>query len=152
MVKNLPANAGNIRDAGLISGLGRSPGGGNGHPLHCSCLKNPVDRGTWQITVHWVAKNWTWLKWLSTHAKECIHHNLKTLVLWHSSFFIVQFSHLYMATGKTIALTIKTFISKVMLLLFNTLSRFVRTFFSRSKCHLISWLLALSAVILSPRK
>ena len=51
VVKNPPANAGDIRDAGLISGLGRSPGGGGSNPLQDSCLENPMDRGVWQATV-----------------------------------------------------------------------------------------------------
>ena len=55
-IKNLPANAG---DMGLISGPGRSPGGGNGSPLRYSCLGNPMDRGDWQATVHGVAKSQT---------------------------------------------------------------------------------------------
>ena len=54
VVKNLPANAGDIRDAGLIPGLGRSPGEGHGDPLQCSCLENPKDRGAWRATVHGV--------------------------------------------------------------------------------------------------
>jgi len=62
MVQNLPANAGDIRDAGLISGSGKSPGGGHGNPLQYSCLENPMDRGAWQATVHRVTKNWTLLK------------------------------------------------------------------------------------------
>ena len=62
MVQNLPANAGDIRDAGLISGSGKSPGGGHGTPLQYSCLENPMDRGAWQATVHRVTKNWTLLK------------------------------------------------------------------------------------------
>ena len=66
------------------------------------------------------------------------HHNLKASILQHSSFFIVQFSHPYMTTGKTIALTIQTFESKVMSLLFNTLSRFVIAFLPSSKHLLIS--------------
>ena len=52
MVKNLPANAGDNRDVGLIPGLGRSPGEGNGNPLQYSCLENPMDRGVWWATVH----------------------------------------------------------------------------------------------------
>ena len=56
MVKNLPANAGDIRDKGSIPGSGRAPGVGNGNPLQYSCLKNPVDRGAQQATVHGVAK------------------------------------------------------------------------------------------------
>ena len=61
MVKNLPANAGDAVDAGLIPGLGRSPGEGNGNPLQYSCLGNPMDRGAWQATVHGVTKNQTQL-------------------------------------------------------------------------------------------
>ena len=59
VVKNLPASAGDIRDVGSIHGLGRSPGAGNGNPLHYSCLENSLDRGAWQATVHGVAKSWT---------------------------------------------------------------------------------------------
>ena len=58
VVKNPPANAGNIRDMGLIPGLGRSPGGGHDNPFQYSCLKNPMDRGAWQTTIHRVAKSW----------------------------------------------------------------------------------------------
>ena len=56
VVKNLPANAGDIRDVGSIPGLGRSPGGGNGIPLQYSCLENPLDRGAWWVIVHRVTK------------------------------------------------------------------------------------------------
>ena len=59
MVKNPPANAGDIRGVGSIPGLGKSPGGENGNPLQYSCLENPMDRGAWQATVHGVTKNWT---------------------------------------------------------------------------------------------
>ena len=65
MVKNLPTNAGDARDLGLIPGLGRSPGGGYGNPLQYSCLKNPLDREAWQAVVHRVRKNQTGLKQLS---------------------------------------------------------------------------------------
>jgi len=68
VLKNLPANAGDIRDAGSIPGSERSPGGGHGNPLQYSCLKNPLDRGSWRAIVLGVAKSWTWLKWLSTQA------------------------------------------------------------------------------------
>ena len=61
VVKNLPANAGDIRDVGPIQGSGRSPGGGNGNPLQDLCLENPMDRGAWRATVHGVAKSWTQL-------------------------------------------------------------------------------------------
>ena len=68
------------------------------------------------------------------------HHSLKTLILWHSTFFMVQALHPYMTTGKTIALTRRTFVAKVMSLLFNMLSRLVIAFLPRSKHLLISWL------------
>ena len=80
------------------------------------------------------------------------HHSSKTLILQCSAFFIVQLSHPYMTTGKTIALTRWTFVGKVMSLLFNMLSRLVITFLPRSKCLLISWLQSPSSVILEPRK
>ena len=79
-------------------------------------------------------------------------HSSKTLVLQHSAFFIVQLSHPYMTTGKTIALTRWTFVGKIMSLLFNMLSRLVTTFLPRSKHLLISWLQSPSAVILEPKK
>ena len=59
VVKNPPANAGDARDMGLIPGLGRSPGVGNGNPLQYSGLENPMDRGAWWATVHSIAKSWT---------------------------------------------------------------------------------------------
>ena len=59
MVKNLSASEGDLRGVGSIPGSGRSPGGGNGNPLQCSCLENPVDRGAWQATVHGAAKSQT---------------------------------------------------------------------------------------------
>ena len=62
VLKNLPANAGDIGDVGLILGLGRSPGGGHGNPLQYSCLENPMDGGAWWATVHSVAQSWTQLK------------------------------------------------------------------------------------------
>ena len=62
VVKNEPANAGDAKDAGLIPGLGRSPGGGQGNPLQYSCLENLIDRGASQAIVYRVAQNWTRLK------------------------------------------------------------------------------------------
>ena len=80
------------------------------------------------------------------------HHSSKASILWCSAFFIVQLSHPYMTTGKTVALTRRTFVGKVMSLLFSMLSRLVITFLPRNKCLLISWLQSPSAVILEPRK
>ena len=64
MVKNMPANAGDIRDVGLIPGSGKSPGKGQSNPLQYCCLENPMDRGAWQATVQGVAESWTQLKQL----------------------------------------------------------------------------------------
>ena len=80
------------------------------------------------------------------------YHSSKASILWRSAFFMVQLSHPYMTTGKTIALTRWTFVGKVMSLLFNMLSRLVIAFLPRSKCFLISWLQSPSAVILEPKK
>ena len=80
------------------------------------------------------------------------HHSSKATILQHSAFFTVQLWHLYMTTGKTIALTRWTFVGKVMSLLFNMLSRWVITFLPRSKHLLISWLQSPSAVILELKK
>ena len=74
------------------------------------------------------------------------HHSLKASILRHSAFFTVQLSHPHMTTGKTIVLTRRTFVGKVMSLLFNMLSRLVITLFPRSKCLLISWLQSPSAL------
>ena len=79
------------------------------------------------------------------------HHSSKASILWHSGFFIVQLSHPYMTTGKTIALTKWTFVGNVISLLFNMVSRLVITFLPRSKCLLISWLQSQFAVILESR-
>jgi len=80
------------------------------------------------------------------------HHSLKASMLWHSAFFIVQLLYVHMTTGKTIALNRQTFVSKVMSLLFNMLSRLVIAFLPRSKHLLISWLQSPSAMILEPPK
>ena len=80
------------------------------------------------------------------------HHSSKASIIWHSALFTVQLSHPYMTTGKTIALTRRTFVGKVMSLLFNMLSRLVITFLLRSKRLLISWLQSPSAVIWEPPK
>ena len=80
------------------------------------------------------------------------HHSLKASILRGSAFFMVQLSHPYMATGETIALTVRIFVSKVMVLLFNTLSSFVTALLPRSKCLLISWLQLPSTAILESKK
>ena len=97
---------------------------------------------------------------LSKELSRVFNTSWKASILWHSAFFMAQLSYLYMTTGKTIALTIRTFVTKVTSLLFNMLSRFVIAFFSffchsflpRSKQLLISWVQALSTGILKPKK
>ena len=96
-----------------------------------------------------------WTGWISLQTKRLSrvfsnNHSSKASILQCSAFFIVQLSHPYMTTGKTIALTRRTFVGKVMSLLLNVLSRLVITFLPRSKCLLISWLQSPSAVILEP--
>ena len=99
-----------------------------------------------------------WMDWLDLLAVQGTlksllqHHNLKASILQHSAIFMVQLSHPYMTTGKTIALTTWTFVGKVMSLLLNMLSRLVIAFLPRSKHLLISWLQSPSAVILEPKK
>ena len=78
-------------------------------------------------------------------------HNSKASIFQHSALFMIQLSHPYMTTGKTVALTTWNFVYKVVFLLFNMLSRFVVDFLPRSKCLLISWLQSLSTVILEPK-
>ena len=73
VVKNLLANAGDVKDVGLIPGLGRSPGEGNGNPLQYSCLENPMDGGAWWATVHGVAKSQTRLINFTLVGLPCIH-------------------------------------------------------------------------------
>ena len=78
MVKNLPGNAGNVRDAGSIPGSRRCPREGHGNPLKYSCLENPMDRGAWWATVHSVTQSQTRLNRLSTHARvKDVAYNLK---------------------------------------------------------------------------
>ena len=94
--------------------------------------------------------DWLYLLWTLKSLLQ--HHSSKASILWHSAFFTVQLSHLYMTTGKTIALTRWTFVDKVMSLLFNMLSRLVIAFLSRSNHLLIPWLQSPSVVIWSPPK
>jgi len=92
VVKNPPANAGDVRNVGSIPGLGRFPGGGNGNPLQYSCLENSMDRGAWWATVHSMAKSQTWLKKLSKLMKW-VQNSIKPflplllLSLWFFFFF-----------------------------------------------------------------
>ena len=97
--------------------------------------------------------DWFYLLAVQGTLKSLLQHHTSTAsIFWHSAFFIVQLSHPYMTTGKTIAFIRWTFVGKVMSLLFNMLSRLVITFLPRSKWVLISWLQSPSAVILEPPK
>ena len=84
--------------------------------------------------------------------RSLLRHNSKAAILWHSAFFMVQLSHPYLTTGQTMALTIWTFVRKVMSLLFSMLSKFFIAFLPRTKHLLISWLQSPSSVILEPKK
>ena len=128
----------------------------------------------WVSSSHEVAKYWSFsfsispsnehtglifrIDWLDLFAVQGTlksflqHHSSKASILQHSAFFTVQLSHPYMITGKTIALTRRTFVDRVMSLLFNRLSRLVIIFLPRSKRLLISWLQSPSAVILEPKE
>ena len=125
------------------------------------CIRCPK---YWSFTFNISPSNWQpglisfrmdWLDLLAVQGtlKSLLrHHSSKASILQHSAFFVVQLSHPYVTTGKTITLMRRTFVGKVMYLLFNMLSRLVITFLPRSKCFLISWLQSPSAVILEPRK
>ena len=95
--KESACNAGDAGDAGSIPGWGRSPGGGHGNPLQCSCLENPKDRGTWWATVHRVTKSWTWLKWLSRHTHNIsyvyliVHYIPRTYLTIGSLYLLLTF-------------------------------------------------------------
>ena len=115
--------------------------------------------GVWASVLPMNTQDWSPLEWtgrIFLQSKGLLsllqHHSSKTSILWHSAFFIVQLSHPYMTTGKTIALTRQTFVDKVMSLLLNMLCRLVITFLPRSKRFLISWLQSPSAMILEPQE
>ena len=101
----------------------------------------------------WFPLGWTALISLQRILKSLLQHrNLKVSILWHSAFFMVQLSHSYVTTAKITALTSRTFVGKVMSLLFNTLSWFAIALLPWSKHFLILWLQSLSAVIMEPPK
>ena len=94
VVKNLPANAGDVRDLGSIPGSGRSPGGGNGNPLWCSCLDNSMNRGTWWGTVHGVSwRPWGLKEWeMTNYTFPLIIHQSKKMIFMIFSFSCI-FTH-----------------------------------------------------------
>ena len=121
------------------------------NPMDCSMPCFPVIHYLSELAqthVHWIGDAIQ----ISHPLLSPQHHCSKASILWCSAFFIVQLSHPYMTTGKTIALTIWTFFSKVMSLLFNMVSRFVIALLPRRKCLLILWLQSPSTVILDPNK
>ena len=87
VVQNLPVNAGDTGDSGLIPGSGRSPGGGNGNPLQHSCLGNPIDRGTWRATVHGVAESDMTEHTASTHTCPEIPRLMNLIYILYSIFY-----------------------------------------------------------------
>ena len=80
MIKNPPANVGDKRDMGLIPGLGRPPGGGNGYTLQYSCLENPKDRGSWRATVHGITKESDAAG--HTHTRVCMYTHINTYIIY----------------------------------------------------------------------
>ena len=113
-----------------------------------SIIPSKEHRGLISFRMDW----WDLLAVQGTLKSLLQHHSSKASILRCSAFFIVQLSHPYVTTGKTIALTRRTFVVKVMSLLLNMLSKLVITFLPRSKCPPISWLQSPSAVILEPKK
>ena len=121
-------------------------------PKHCSCSFSISPSNEYSGLISF-RKDWLDLLAVQGTLKSLFqYHSSKASILQHSAFFIVQLSHPYITTGKTIALTRWTFAGKVMSLLFNMLSRLVITFLPMSKCLLISWLKSPSTVILEPQK
>jgi len=121
-------------------------------PKHCSCSFSISPSNEYSGLISF---RMDWLDLLAVQGtlKSLFqYHSSKASILQHSAFFIVQLSHPYITTGKTIALTRWTFVGKVMSLLFNMLSRLVITFLPRSKHLLILWLQSPPAVILEPPK
>ena len=96
VVKNLPDNAWDTNDEGLIPESGRSPGEGNGNPIQYPCLENPMDRGTWQATDPGVAKSWTGLKWLSMHALSLKNFQSLIIELNETMFLILGIACFYL--------------------------------------------------------
>ena len=93
VVKNLPANAGDIRDTGSTPESGRSPGGEHGNSLQCSCLENPTDRGAWRVTVHRVAKSQTPLKQLRSSSNKGVWSPTANLFSFLTIMMVIN--HLY---------------------------------------------------------
>ena len=145
-----PSPAPNLsKHQGLFQWVNSSfPWGGQSIGVSASASVLPMNTQDWSLR---------WTGWISLQSKGVsrVFSNItveKHQFFWHSAFFMVQLSHPYMTTGKTIALTRWTFVGKVMSLLFNMLSRLVITFLPRSKHLLISWLQSPSVVILEPPK
>ena len=97
VIRSLHVSAGDLRDAGSIPGSGRSPGGGNGNPLQCSCLENPMDRGAWWATVHGATKSQTRLQRLRMYAQlHGCHSSLRSFLLcwsWSLGLWVSQKIH-----------------------------------------------------------
>ena len=98
VVTNSPANAGDLRDAVSIPGLGRFLGGGHSNPLQYSCLENPMDRGAWRATGHRFAKSWTRLKWLNTHTNSLIGQKMYSSAKESILGLLISFCHVHIAS------------------------------------------------------
>ena len=124
--------------------------GGQSIGVSASTSVLPMNIQNW-FPLGWT--KWVWTPWVQGTLKSLLQHQIsKASILWCSTFFVVQLSHPYMTTGKTIILTRQTFVNKVLSLLLNMLSRFVITFVQKSKHLLMSWIQSPFAVILEPMK
>ena len=138
VVKSSPANAGDIRDVGLVPELGRSPGGGRGNLLQYSCLENPMDRGAWQAIVHGVTKNWTWLKMLRFMGSQRVGHDWATELIWSDLKQPCQ--HVYKGHNNVFRFcTLETLFIIVSTVINNTVGIFVHEAFSFSPTVLIGF-------------
>ena len=135
-----------------MSQLFTSSGQNTGAPVSASVLQMNIPMSIQKMSISFRIDWFVLLAVQSTLKSLLQHHSSKASILWRSAFFTVQLSHPYMTTGKTIALTRRTFVGKVVSLLFNMLPRLVITFLPRSKYLLISWLQSPYAVILEHQK
>ena len=144
------ANCGTFPASGSFPMSQFFPSGGQSIGISASTSVLPMNIQDWFPLgwTGWISLQSKGLSWMSLLQ----HHSSKASFLWCSAFFIVQLSHPYMTTGKTIAVSRRTFVGKVMSLLFNMLSSLVIAVIPRSKCLLVSWLQSPSAMILEPKK
>ena len=109
VIKNLPVNAGDLRDRGSSSGSGRAPGGGHGNPPQYSCLENPMNRGAWQTIVHRVAKSQTWLKRLSMNTWDSFSSFITFMFTLSCLFFLIYYLPFYLVLSSSSLLNFQNY-------------------------------------------